>query len=98
MNKKLTFALSSALLLGACANHVGEPDFFQDQTQEVFGRAVNENIAAQTVNPNAPEGGAIEASGARTAAAKQRYEDDKVEKPKGIKTQSTEVTTEAAGK
>lgn len=97
MSMKLTLALSSALLLGACANHVGEPDFFQDQTQEAFGRAVNENIAAQTVNPNAPQG-ALEASGARAAAATVRYETDKVEKPKGIKTQSTEVSTEAAGK
>ncbi|WP_290496090.1 hypothetical protein [Hyphomonas sp. UBA4494] len=66
--------------LGGCAHEAGLPDFYADQTEAKFGDAVRQNIAAQTVNPNAPEG-VLTASGARSALAQERYEEDEVEKP-----------------
>lgn len=78
--------IQSALILiafglGGCAHEAGLPDFYAEETEAKFGEAVRQNIAAQVVNPDAPEG-VLTASGARTALAQERYEEDKVEKPK----------------
>jgi hypothetical protein len=79
MSKKL--ALLASLSLTACANQVGRPDFLSEQTDVAFGAAVNQNIAAQTVNPDGADGD-VEASGARVGKAVARYQTDTVEKPK----------------
>ncbi len=70
-----------AISLSGCAHEVGLPDFYAAETEAKFGDAVRQNIAVQTVNPNAPTGEALTASGPRTAIAQQRYEEDDVEKP-----------------
>jgi len=54
---------------------------------EGFGDSVRTNIAVQTVDPDpAYDGPWEEASGAKTAAAVERYRTDKVKQPKGIRT------------
>lgn len=73
--------LASAVALSACANQVGHRDFLTDDTDVVFGASVNQNIAAQTVNPDGASGD-VEASGARVGLAVGRYQTDTVEKPK----------------
>lgn len=78
-------AFVSLIALSGCAHEVGLPDFYAAETEAKFGDAVRQNIAAQTVNPDAPEG-ELTASGARTAIAQDRYEKDDVEKPKGAST------------
>ena len=75
----------SAFGLAGCSHQVGLPDFYPAETEARFGDAVRQNIAAQTVNPNAPDG-ELTASGARTAIAQERYEEDKVEKPSSAST------------
>ena len=77
--------------LGGCAHEAGLPDFYAAETEARFGDAVRQNIAAQTVNPNAPEG-VLTASGSRAALAQERYEEDKVEKPASAST--LRVTTQ----
>lgn len=82
-------AIGAALALSACAtNEVGDPDIFSPQSQRDFGKAVEQNIAAQTVDPDGAEGD-VEASGARVGSAQQRYRDDKVEKPRKIGTRQS---------
>lgn len=75
-----------AIALSGCAHEAGLPDLYPAETQAKFGVAVRQNIAAQTVNPNAPSGEALTASGARTALARERYEEDDVEKPSNAST------------
>lgn len=88
--------ITIALGLGGCAHETGLPDFYAEGTEAKFGQAVRQNIAAQTVNPNAPEG-TLTASGARTAKAIERYEDDKVEKPREASTLRATRPTEDSG-
>lgn len=83
---RITTALVSLFVLSGCAHEAGFPDFYADETEAKFGAAVRQNVAAQTVNPNAPEGDSVTASGARTAIAQERYEKDEVEKPKDAST------------
>jgi len=78
------FLLTS--LVAGCAHEAGLPDFYADETQARFGEAVRQNIAAQTVNPDAPREAMPEASAARTALAQERYAEDKVEKPSATST------------
>ena len=73
------------LFLGGCAHEVGSPDFYAAETEAKFGAAVRQNIAAQTVNPGGATG-ALVASGARTAEAQKRYEEDDVEPPSNAST------------
>lgn len=84
--KKLILIPMISLLAAGCST-VGEPDYFVDQTQYVFGDAVRKNIAAQTVNPDAGEG-SVETSAVRAALAQQRYSEDQVEEPEGADTLS----------
>ncbi len=69
------------LAFSGCAHEVGLHDFYPEEVEAKFGDAVRQNIAAQTVNPNAPVSDGVPASGARTAIAQDRYEKDEVEKP-----------------
>ena len=85
MNKLILTPI--VLLLASACETVGEPDFFSEQSQYVFGDAVAKNIAAQTVNPDAGEG-QVETSAARSARAQQRYAEDQVEEPTGADTLS----------
>lgn len=94
MMKHLVTTVSAAALLGACANQIGEPDYFSEQTQEVFGDAVRQNIAAQTVNPDAPTRTGLERGGARAGLAYERYLKDEVEPPAGVETSSTDSSDE----
>ena len=79
-------ALSLPLLAAsACTNEeVGAPPSY-------FGNAVEQNIAAQIVNPDAPEiNEAPIHVGGRAAIAQQRYLLDEVEKPTATKTSDSE--------
>lgn len=75
-----TLVIASTIVLSGCTHEVGLPDFYATETEEKFGVAVRQNIAAQTVNPNGAEGD-LSASGARTAEAIKRYLEDDVEEP-----------------
>ncbi|MCK5384936.1 MAG: hypothetical protein KAJ29_05115 [Alphaproteobacteria bacterium] len=82
---KLTLYLLPVLLVSACSltNEAGAPPHY-------FGNAVEQNIAAQVVNPDAPENNiAPEHIGRRIAIAQQRYLNDKVEQPAAVKTSSS---------
>jgi type IV pilus biogenesis protein CpaD/CtpE len=83
--------LSLTFLASGCAHQAGLPDFYTAETEAKFGAAVRQNIAAQTVNPDAPDADALAASGARTAIAQDRYVKDEVEKPSA--TSTLEATT-----
>ncbi|MGE0408459.1 MAG: hypothetical protein AB7P23_04255 [Amphiplicatus sp.] len=86
---KTVIASAAALCLSACATgEIGDPDIFSPQSQQAFGKAVNQNIAAQTVNPDGAAGD-VEASGARVGAAQERYRQDQVEKPRTIGTRQS---------
>ncbi len=62
-----------------------------------FGDSVRTNMAVQTVEPDpAYDGPWEEASGAKTAAAVERYRTDKVKQPKGIRT-TTGITGGSGG-
>lgn len=86
--KKYFLTSVLVLCLGGCAHEVGLPDFYAAETEEKFGAAVRQNIAAQTVNPDGATG-ALVASGARTAEAQKRYEEDDVEEPATTNTLSS---------
>lgn len=77
------FVLGFSLLsLASCTsmNEAGEPPHY-------FGNAVEQNIAAQIVNPDAPEENtAPEHVGARIAVGQARYVIDKVDHPKEVRT------------
>lgn len=85
MIKKIIFS-PALFLLASCAHEVGLPDYYSQQTVEKFGSAVRQNIAAQTVNPDGPDGEALTASGARAALAQERYAEDDVETPRSPQT------------
>jgi hypothetical protein len=88
---------ASAIALSACASQVGHYEFYSDEANMVFGESVNQNIAAQTVNPDGAEGD-VAASGARVGLAQERYRADKVEKPRPAGTlQSTTQTGQGPG-
>jgi len=75
--------LSSCLVLAACAN-----DYQVGVVEPVFGNAVRQNIAGETVNPAAPVDRApLTMNGQRAAVQQQRYVTDKVEKPVDIGTE-----------
>lgn len=92
-NFLLTPTLACAVLLTGCSttdriglNHVE------------FGNAVKQNIAAQSVNPNAPiDDSAIEANGERAALAQTRYVTDQVEEPEDISSRAAAGTGAAGG-
>jgi hypothetical protein len=90
-------ALLGAATLGACAHQVGHYDFYTDDANLILGEAVNQNIAAQTVNPDGAAGD-VEASGARVGLAQQRYRADNVEKPRPVGTlESTQGSQQPGG-
>lgn len=85
---KVFTTLSLAVLATGCASQLGHPDKMSDQTQYVFGKSVQQNIDAQTVNPNGAEGD-VESGAVRAALAQERYREDLVEKPKNADTLSS---------
>ena len=73
--KCLSLACSFLFLAGCSMKPAGEPPLG-------FGNSVRQNIAAQTVNPDAPNtDDAPYHEGTRTSIAQHRYITDKVEKP-----------------
>jgi hypothetical protein len=65
------FILGSILLLTGCSSEAG-------QAPASFGQAVNQNIAAQIVNPDAAEKNAVPVfNGERAALAQKNYVNDK---------------------
>jgi hypothetical protein len=85
-----------ALGLGACASQIGYHAGDLQAANEQLGQAVQQNITAQTVNPQGSSE-PIVASGARTAKAVAAYQTDKVEKPKSASTTAVEATSGATG-
>jgi hypothetical protein len=81
---KTTTAILATLALGACASEIGS----RGDASHVFGDAVRQNIAAQTVNPQGSSAD-VAASAARAALANQAYTTDRVEKPAAASTLST---------
>lgn len=77
---KITSVLLAAMSLGACASEIGLHSGDLAKNNAMFGEAVRNNIAVQTVNP-AGSSADVTASGARVAKANQAYTTDKVEKP-----------------
>jgi hypothetical protein len=73
---RTTSAILAALALGACATEIGD----YGDAGDVFGSAVRQNIAAQTVNPQGSSAD-VTASAARAAKANKAYTNDTVEKP-----------------
>ena len=84
MNKIALFVLMCSLpLLGACSDTTDNAR--EGQAGPRFGAAVNGDIAAQTVNPGAPESNApIRTNGQRAALAQDRYTQGKVIVPDDI--------------
>jgi len=101
MKSTVVFALAAlglgGLSLAGCAHEVGLPDYDAELTQARFGDSVRQNIAAQTVNPDAPGDATLTASGARTAKAVEAYEEDEVEKPSKASTVRGVVTGGGGG-
>jgi hypothetical protein len=80
--KAIVFGMSAVVLAG-CAG-AGAPVGI---VRPEFGNAVNQNIAAETVNPAAPnDKGPIAIDAKRAALQQNRYEADMVEKPADIGT------------
>lgn len=88
---RTTTAILAAFALGACATEVGN----YGEANEVFGDAVRQNIAAQTVNPQGSSAD-VAASGARAVKANQAYAADKVEKPATAGTTAMQGQSSAA--
>jgi type IV pilus biogenesis protein CpaD/CtpE len=84
---KAVLLLPLVLGLGACASQIGYHTGKLAAANEQLGQAVQQNIAAQTVNPQGSTE-ALVADGARTAVAVNRYKTDKVEKPASAATLS----------
>jgi type IV pilus biogenesis protein CpaD/CtpE len=93
---KTSALLLLALGLGACASQIGYHAGDLQAANEQLGQAVQQNIAAQTVNPQGSSEPVV-ASGARTAKAVAAYQADKVEKPKSAGTTSVETTGGGTG-
>ncbi|GJL94637.1 MAG: hypothetical protein DHS20C05_10420 [Hyphococcus sp.] len=89
--------LVSLFALSGCAHEVGLHDYYPEEVKAKFGEAVRQNIAAQTVNPDAPSGDGVTASGARTAIAQERYENDEVEKPRSENTRRSSGRSGSGG-
>ncbi len=85
---RTTTAILAALALGACATETGA----YGDASGVFGDAVRQNIAAQTVNPQGSSAD-VAASAARAAKANQAYVADKVEKPAPVGTSQSSAST-----
>lgn len=87
MNKIALSALVVALpLLGACAGTDKSLSNSEAQTDPHFGEALKRDMAAQIVNPMAPEGktGPAPMDGQRAGLAQDRYAKDKVKQPDDI--------------
>jgi hypothetical protein len=78
---RTTTAILAALALGACATEIGSHD------DAIFGDAVRQNIAAQTVNPEGSSADVV-TSGARVDKAVRAHASDTVEKPGASSTTS----------
>lgn len=75
------FVLAAACALAGCSTAY-RGDVPGALVTPDFGNAVRTDVAAQTVNPEAPRTDTtLTASGALTAAAVDRYEHDAVKKP-----------------
>lgn len=85
---KTAALLTLVLGLGACASQIGLHAGGLSAANEQLGQAVQQNIAAQTVNPQGSSEPVV-ASGARTGKAVAAYTADKVEKPKQVGTMSS---------
>lgn len=69
----LTLSVTSLLLMGCSHEEAGKPPMN-------FGNSVKQNIAAQIVNPDAPNTNrSLVHNGSRTVLAQERYVSDKVE-------------------
>ncbi|HEY7800155.1 MAG TPA: hypothetical protein VIA80_15420 [Hyphomonadaceae bacterium] len=88
---RTTTAILAAFALGACATEIGA----YDEAKDVFGNAVRQNIAAQTVNPQGSSAD-VASSAARAAKANQAYLTDRVEKPEAVGASSAGSNTPAA--
>jgi hypothetical protein len=95
----LTILAGGLLVLGGCAN---DADYWSGGLhKEVgkplpgFGNAVKNNIAAQVVNPDAPNDADVKHVGDRLAKGQGRYVADKVEKPKTVGT--SEISSGGGG-
>src|SRR5262245_18691074 len=90
---KVAFAGASLLTLAACAYN--EPAAL---VTPQFGEAVSRNIAAQTVNPDAPaDKGPLTFDASRAAIGQERYITDMVENPGTVGTQSTQGQGQGQG-
>jgi type IV pilus biogenesis protein CpaD/CtpE len=89
-------ASASALTLCACATETGRYEFYSDEANVQFGSSVEQNIAAQTVNPDGAEGD-VTANGQRVGTAQERYRADKVEKPKPAGTLQSTTSGQGGG-
>jgi hypothetical protein len=78
---RTTTAILALLVLGACSHDIGA----YGDASDVFGNAVRQNIAAQTVNPQGSSAD-VTASAARVAKANKAYAADQVEKPAPVGT------------
>jgi len=76
---KAALLLPLVVTLGACASQIG---YFGGKAaaNEQLGQAVQQNIAAQTVNPQGSTAPVV-ADGARAALAISKYKTDKVDDP-----------------
>lgn len=84
----------AAIALSACADEGGlRPEAATD-----FGNSVHQDIAAETVNPDAPEEGAtVSANGERAAIAEDRYAKDKVKPPEDPTTSQSSGSGSGSG-
>jgi type IV pilus biogenesis protein CpaD/CtpE len=84
MNRPALFALTCLLpLLGACSGTAVTAN--EGQSAPQFGDAVRRNVAAQTINPDAPVSGEpITMDGQRAALAQDRYTKGKVIAPADV--------------
>jgi hypothetical protein len=87
---KTAFLLPLVVGLGACASQIGYHSGKLAAANEQLGQAVQQNIAAQTVNPQGSTE-ALVGDGARSALAVNNYKGDKVDHPTPAGTLSTQT-------
>lgn len=77
IDRKLVFALGSALLLASCAEH----SIFDTPGDMTFGEANRQTMMAQVVNPDPYYPDDMTTSGEHAADAIERYRTDSVKEP-----------------
>lgn len=91
---KTVLLLPLVVGLGACASQIGYHAGGLAAANEQLGQAVQQNIAAQTVNPQGSTE-PVTGDGSRAALAVNRYKTDKVEKPKPLSTRAAAAASES---